>query len=311
MKRQGIGRRELLKSAVGAAAGVGGAKALGLGERAELDATESDSAPMPVRRLGRTDYRVPLFSLGGQSTIEQPGRRDQAVSIIHRALDLGVNYIDTAAAYGQGVSESYIGEVMKERRKQVFLATKTRERTYDGALRECEASLKRLNTDCLDLYQHHAVHRDEQLEELLGRNGAAHAFARLHREGVIKHHGITGHSPRVLLKALQQYDFDCTLVTLNPADEWMLDREYLGEFLATAAEKDVGVIGMKVVARGRILERGLTMPQLMAYTLSFPVATVVIGITTYEQVEQDVEIACAFRPLSEQQRAELERRATA
>ncbi len=306
--RQGIGRRELLKSVLGAAAGVGG---LGLGERSELYAVEEGLESMPVRRLGRTEYRVPLFSLGGQSTIEQPGRRDQAVPIIHRALDLGVNYIDTAAAYGQGISESYIGEVMKERREQVFLATKTRDRTYEGALRECEASLKRLNTDYLDLYQHHAVHRDEQLEELLGRDGAAHAFARLHREGVIKHHGITGHSPRVLLKALQQYDFDCTLVTLNPANEWMLDREYLGEFLATALEKDVGVIGMKVVARGRIWKSGLTMSQLMSYTLSFPVATVVIGITTYEQVEQDVAIARAFQPLSEEQRAELERRVTA
>ncbi len=309
--RQGIGRRELLKSVLGAAAGVGGVQGLGLGERSELHAVEGGAASMPVRRLGRTEYRVPLFSLGGQSTIEQPGRRDQAVPIIHRALDLGVNYIDTAAAYGGGVSESYIGEVMKERREQVFLATKTRDRTYEGSLRECEASLKRLNTDYLDLYQHHAVHRDEQLEELLGRDGAARAFARLHREGVIKHHGITGHSPRVLLKALQQYDFDCTLITLNPANEWMLDREFLGEFLATALEKDVGVIGMKVVARGRIWKSGLTMPQLMAYTLSFPVATVVIGITTYEQVEQDVAIARDFQPFSEEQRAELERRVTA
>ena len=91
----------------------------------------------------------------------------------------------------------------------------------------------------------------------------------------------------------------------------MLDREFLGEFLATAVEKDVGVIGMKVVGRGRILESGLTMPQLMAYTLSFPVATVIVGITTYEQVEQDVAIARAFEPLSEEQRTELERRAIA
>ena len=309
--REGIGRRELLKSALGAAAGVGAARAVGLAERAGLYAAESGPAPMPVRRLGRTDYQVPLFSLGGQSTVEQPGRRDEAVPIIHRALDLGVNYIDTAAAYGKGVSESYIGEVMKERRKEVFLATKTRDRTYDGTLRECEASLKRLHTDYLDLYQHHAVHRDEQLDEILGRDGSLRAFQRLHDEGVIRYKGITGHSPRVLLKALRQYDYDCTLVTLNPADLWMLDREFLGEFLAAAAEKDVGVIGMKVVGRGRILESGLTMPQLMAYTLSFPVATVVIGITTYEQVEQNVAIARAFEPLSEEQRAAMERRATA
>jgi uncharacterized protein len=98
--RQEIGRRELLKSALGAAAGVGAARAVDFAGRPGLYAAESGPAPMPVRRLGRTGYRVPLFSLGGQSTIEQPGRRDEAVRIIHRALDLGVNYIDTAAAYG-------------------------------------------------------------------------------------------------------------------------------------------------------------------------------------------------------------------
>ena len=306
-----IGRRELLKSALATAAGVGAAKAIHLAGLPALQAAQPDGEPMPTRRLGKTGYQVRLFSLGGQSTIEQEGRREDSVRIINRALDLGANYIDTAEAYGKGISESYIGDVMKHRRKEVFLATKTRDRTSEGTLRDCEASLKRLQTDYLDLYQHHAVHHDEQLEQIFAKDGSIHAFERLHKEGVIKHLGITGHSPRVLLDALKRYDYDCVLFTINPADIWMLDREYLDEFLATAAEKDVGVIAMKVVARGRMSESGVTMTQLMRYALSFPVATAIIGITTPDQIDEDVAIARAFEPLSQQERAAIERRVKA
>ncbi len=308
---QYIARRQLLKSAMAAAAGMGAARSLDVAHLSHLYAGQGDVAPMPARRLGRTDYQVRLFSLGAQATVEQEGRQEEAVEIINRALDLGVNYIDTAPRYGAGISERNVGEVMKDRRKEVFLATKSHDLTYDGTMRLCEESLERLQTDYLDLYQHHAVHRDEQLEQILARDGAVRAFERLQEEGVIKHKGITGHSSRVLLRALEQYDYACALITLNPADIWMLDREYLGAFFAKAAEKDVGVIGMKVVARGQILERGLTMKELLTYTLSFPVATAVVGISVVEQLDENVAIARGFEPLSEEARAAIERRAAA
>lgn len=313
-----IGRRELLKSGLAAVAGLGAANAIGLPDGTGLHAAPAGRAAMPTRRLGRTNYQVGLFSLGGQATLEEQGRRDDAVEIINRALDLGVNYLDTAPRYGRvrdgqerviGVSEGYIGEVMKHRRKEVFLASKSHDYTYDGTMKLCEQSLKRLQTDYLDLYQHHAVHTDEKLDETQAKDGAVRAFERLHREGVIRYQGITGHSSRVLVRALERYDYDCVLVTLNAANLWMLDREHLGKLLATAAEKDVGVVAMKVVARGDVLKKGLTMEEALTYTLSFPVATAIVGISLVEQVDHNVRIARAFDPFDQDQIAELERRA--
>jgi len=121
---------------------------------------------MPVRPLGKTGHMVCIYSLGGQATIETPGKEELSVRIINRAIDLGINYIDTAAAYGRtganitkadarGHSERNIGQVMKTRRKEVFLASKTDDRTYDGSMRLLEKSLKNLQTDHLDLWQVH------------------------------------------------------------------------------------------------------------------------------------------------------------
>ncbi|MFO7908221.1 MAG: aldo/keto reductase [Planctomycetota bacterium] len=313
-----IRRRELLKSGLATVAGLGAANAIGVPNPLSLHAAPADRAPMPTRRLGRTDYQVRLFSLGGQATVEKEGRREDAVEIINRALDVGVNYIDTAPRYGRlrdgggsqlGISEGYIGEVMKDRREEVFLASKSHDYSYDGTMKLCEQSLERLQTDHLDLYQHHAVHTDEKLSQTQAKDGAVRAFERLHREGVIRYKGITGHSSRVLLRALEQYDYDCVLVTLNAANLWMLEREYLGKLLATAAEKDVGVIAMKVVARGDVLDKGLTMEEALTYTLSFPVATAIIGISTVDQVDHNARIARGFEPFNEDQIAELERRA--
>ena len=132
-------RREFVK------VGTAGAAAVALAGRER----PTRAAAMPERSLGRTGHRVRLFSLGGQATLEKPGTHDESVAIINRAIDLGVNYIDTAAAYGQGISQTYIGEVMGTRRKDVFLASKTHDRTRDGSLKLLEQSLTLLKTDRL------------------------------------------------------------------------------------------------------------------------------------------------------------------
>jgi uncharacterized protein len=160
MPNDPISRREFVKL------GAAGAAALMLGK----DTT--GAASMTERPLGRTGHNVRLFSLGGQATIEKPGTRDLSVRIINRAIDLGVNYIDTAASYGRGISQTYIGEVMATRRREVFLASKTNDRTRDGALRQLDESLKLLQTDRLDLWQLHNIMRDEQLDQIFGKDGA-------------------------------------------------------------------------------------------------------------------------------------------
>jgi uncharacterized protein len=297
----------MLKTTLAAAAGCTIGGTLGLGGLSNVYAAAARTQFMPTRKLGRTGLDVPIFSLGGQSTIEQPGRLDDALAIIHRALDLGLNYIDTSHIYGNGVSESYIGEVMKERRGEVFLATKSREFSYDGAMRMIEGSLQRLQTDHVDLYQHHHVSTDAVLDQVLAPDGARKAFEKLHAEGVVRNLGITGHSSRVLKRAIEAVDMDCALITVNPAHIAMTDPEHLDDFMTTAVEKRVGVIAMKVTGRNELLRRHpITMEQAMRYTLSFPVATAIIGITEMGQLDENVELARRFRPLTDAEMAELE-----
>jgi uncharacterized protein len=297
----------MLKATLATAAGCTLGGALGLGGLSNAYAAAAGARAMPTRRLGRTGLDVPIFSLGGQSTIEQPDKLDEAVAIIHRALDLGLNYIDTSHIYGNGVSESYIGEVMKERRGEVFLATKSREFSYDGAMRMIEGSLERLQTDHVDLYQHHNVSTDAALDEVLAPDGARKAFEKLHAEGVIKHLGISGHSSRVLKRAIEAVDMDCALITVNPAHIAMTDTEHLDAFMTTAVNRRVGVIAMKVTGRNQLLRRHpITMEQAMRYTLSFPVATAIIGITEMAQVDENVELARQFRPMTDAEMWELE-----
>jgi uncharacterized protein len=304
---QVLSRRDMLKTTLAAAAGCAIGGTLGLGRLSNAYAGVGGVPAMPTRTLGKTGFEVPIFSLGGQSTIEQPGRRDEAVAIIHRALDLGLRYIDTSHIYGDGVSESYIGEVMKARRGEVFLATKSRQFSYDGAMRMIEGSLERLQTDHVDLYQHHHVSTDATLDEVLAADGARKAFEKLHAEGVVKHLGISGHSSRVLKRAMEAVDMDCVLITVNPAHMAMTEVEHLDDFMTTAVEKRVGVIAMKVTGRNQLLrQHPITMEQAMRYTLSFPVATAVIGITEIGQLDENFEIARRFKPMTDAEMAQLE-----
>lgn len=300
-------RRSFLKAGLLTAAG------LGLGgwggawlKSANAAGPETVKHGMATRALGRTGWKTPLFSLGGQATIEQPGQTEKAHEIIKRALDLGINYIDTAPAYGRGVSESYIGEAIKGRRDQVFLATKSHDYSYDGTMRLVEQSLQRLQTDRIDLYQHHNVGSDRQLQTILAENGALRAFRRLREEKVVEHLGITSHSSRILLQALERDEYECMLITLNPAGAHMNDRNHLDAFMTKAEEKEIGVIAMKLVSRGRLLQGDMEMEKLIRYSLSFPVATAVIGITDVWQVDEDVKLARQFKPLSGEARQKLE-----
>jgi len=262
---------------------------------------------------------VRLFSLGGQASIEQPDKHDVSIAIINRAIDLGVNYIDTAAAYGRprtpdtprwelnGISQTYIGEVMASRRKEVFLASKTDDRTRDGSLKLLEQSLKLLKTDHLDLWQLHNIMRDEQVEQIFAKDGALEALLKARDQKMVRFLGITGHyDPAVLYRALERFDFDTILMALNPADRHLLP--FQTDLLALANRKKMGVIGMKIPARDRLFRPdGIsTMKQAMGYTLTLPISTVIIGCKTVEQLEENISIAKNFTPLPAAEMARLE-----
>lgn len=331
MSSPGMGRRELFQWGALAATGL-------LASKLEAHAPEFSGAhhepprnprtalAMPTRNLGRTGHLVGLFSLGGQASIEKPENEKIAVPLIERALDLGVNYFDTSARYGgEGRwSERYCGQVMKQRRREVFLASKTHDRSREGSLRHMEISLKLLNTDHLDLWQLHNMQTMDDVNRVCAKGGALEAFLQAREQGLVRFLGITGHAdPDVLMEGIRRFPFDTVLMAFNAADP---QHRSFRKLLSLAVEKEMGIIGMKVPARSRLLATfrppqnpapgspklvpgTLTMQEAMRYVLSFPFSTVIIGCDNLAQLEENVGIARNFRPFSEAQLATIEAKA--
>ena len=176
---------------------------------------------IPTRNLGKTGYKVGIFSLGGQAALEKPNNFDVAVPIIERALDLGVNYIDTSSIYGgpDRWSEQYVGKVMAHRRDQAFLATKTKERTRDDSMRMIERSLQLLQTDHVDLWQLHDIGTMTDINDVFAKGGAMEALLEMKEQKVVRFLGLTGHyRPDALMEGIRRYPFDTILMAMNAAD---------------------------------------------------------------------------------------------
>ncbi len=322
-KRNSNSRRDFVKATGAAAAGVV-VHALSsdvVSATPPLPPNPATAAAMPTRNLGRTGYRVGIFSLGGQATVEQPNRETEAVAIIEKAIDLGVNYIDTAAQYGgkDRWSQRYIGQVMKRRRREVYLASKTHDRTRDGSLRLLEESLRLLNTDHLDAWQLHHVTSMDDVDQIFAKGGAMEALQQAREEKTVRFLGVTGHAdPDVLIECLRRFSFDQILMAVNAADPSHLS--FQERLLPMAVERQMGIIGMKIPSRGRLLSTwpavgpyaagkkqpgSLGMKDALYYVLSLPVSTVIIGCDSVEQLTENVRLAREFTPLTEQQRAAI------
>src|SRR6476661_162856 len=220
----------------------------------ELPSNPRTPAAMPTRNLGKTGFKVGIFSLGGQAALEHGNNFDVAVPIIERALDLGVNYIDTSSIYGgpERWSEQYVGVVMKKRRHEAFLATKTKERTREASLRMIEKSLKLLNTDHVDLWQLHDIGLQEDVDAIFAKGGAMEALLEMQDQKVVRFLGVTGHyRPEALIDAVKRHPFDTILLALNAADTHI--HSFTDQLLPLVVEKQMGIIGMKVPSRGRLL----------------------------------------------------------
>src|SRR5271156_1194683 len=175
---------------------------------------------MPTRNLGKTGYKVGIFSLGGQAALERANNFEIAVPIIDRALDLGVNYIDTSSIYGGPArwSEQYVGQVMKRRRNETFLATKTKERTRDGSMQMIEKSRQLLNPDHVDPGQLHDIGTSTDVNDVFAKGGAIEALLEMKEQKVVRYLGITGHyRPDALMDCIHRYPFDCILMAINAA----------------------------------------------------------------------------------------------
>ena len=255
---------------------------------------------MEKRKLGKTGEDVTILGLGGYHLLEISD--EDAIKIMNRYLDAGGNYIETAEQYGEGESERKVGLVIKDRRDDCFLTTKCHVRDKKGAEETINSSLKRLNTDHVDLLIFHEVQKEDELEQILSKDGAMEAFEKAKRDGKIRFIGISGHGiPDVLIKALKQYNFDAVMTGFNFFDRFNFpDAENI--LIPLAKEKGVGIIGMKAVADGLLWEYA---EESFRYSLSLPIDLMVSGFNTIEMFEKDLEIVNNFKPMTEKEKEKL------
>lgn len=314
-------RRVFLKC-LGTAATLGAADAL----HAEDKPAAADVAkrPFPMHVLGKTGVQVSAMALGGVAGMQRPRSKDfEPAALAEAALDLGISYFDTAPAYNQGQSESNYGEVLARRRKEVFLATKTGDRTYDGTMRSVEQSLKRLRTDRVDLLQIHGTTRTEDLAAWGKPGGVLAALHELRDQKVTRFIGVTGHeSADVMRRAIEMYEFDTVLTTFNPTER---RRPFRESVLPLAVEKKMGILAMKVMGGGfGSLAAGnpakntgtwyhdetpkqAESRMLVRYALGLPISVAIVGMKSVEQLKANIAAVCNFTPLDAAERERLEK----
>ena len=260
---------------------------------------------IPKRLFGKTGERLTIIGQAG-GRFPMCGFED-AKAITLRAYELGINYFDTARIYWDGRSEEVYGEVLPQFRKEIFLTTKSPQRTRQGADADLEKSLRALKTDHVDLWQIHQVSTMDEVDQIFAPGGAIEAFEAAKKAGKCRFIGFTGHSdPQVHLAMLKRYDkYDTILMPLHPADPAF--QSFEKNVLPVAVERGMGIQGMKGTANAKLLQ-AIHLRDCLSYVLSLPIHCLALGCTTLGQIEDDVRIARQFKPLTEEQMAQLRER---
>jgi len=254
--------------------------------------------------LGRTGQKVTLLGLGGEGVLRTVGQGKAASALINRALDLGLTYFESARAYSG--SEAYYGRALGERRKDIFLASKSHDRSRKGALDHLHETLRNMRTDHLDLWQVHDVREEVDIEEIFGPGGAIEAFVEAKKQGKTRFIGVTGHhDPAIIRKCIERFDFDTVLMPVNPAEQQY--RSFIEDVFPLAFKKNMGIIGMKVYLRGFVsrLPWYTSMEPFLRFALSQPASTIVIGCDDIAQLEQNVKFAGQFKPMKTEEQQSL------
>lgn len=225
---------------------------------------------------------------------------DEALRVLNQAIDLGISYLDTAISYGNGLSETRVGRVMKTRRKDVWLATKVppSARTRDAARRQVEQSLKRLQTSRVDLLHIHSLTDEADLARIEAPDGVLKALYELRAQNAARFIGMTSHTDgAVMARAIERHDLDGVQMAMDPARA----NKFEELALLAAKKKNLGIIVMKVTAQDRLVGQGTgraDIDALIRYALSLPVATAVVGMPKREFIEHNVAVARDFRPMT-------------
>jgi predicted aldo/keto reductase-like oxidoreductase len=257
---------------------------------------------IPKRVFGKTGERLTIIGqAGGRFPLCS---YDDAKAITLRAYELGVNYFDCARIYWEGKSEQVYGDVLPPFRKHIFLTSKSPQRSRQGAEADLQKSLRALKTDYLDLWQIHQVSMMDEVEQIFAPGGAMEAFESAKQAGKCRFIGFTGHhDPQVHLAMLKKYDkYDTILMPLNAADPSYLSFEK--NVLPIAVERGMGIQAMKSTANSKLLQ-AISLRDCLSYVLSLPVHCLALGCTTIGQIEDDVRIARQFKPLAEDQLAQI------
>ncbi len=297
----GVTRREFLEMGVAATLSVGAEKIVWAADA---------KSEVPRRTLGRTGEKVSMVGLGGYHIGSQKDEQE-SIRIIRTALDNGINFLDNCWDYNGGESEVRMGKALRDGyRQRAFVMTKIDGRTRKAAAQQIEESLRRLQTDHLDLLQFHEIIRMEDPERVFAAGGGMESVVEAQKAGKVRYIGFTGHkSPDIHLKMLEtadahQFHFDTVQMPLNVMDAHY--NSFGKKVLPVLVKKEIGVLGMKPMGAGIILNSKTVEPmECLHYAMSLPTSVVITGCDSVTLVEQAVTAAKTFKPMNEVQVAAL------
>jgi len=294
-------RREFLKSTVAAA----------ITMRAALAALAAEPRNgIPYRKLGRTGEQVSIVGIGGFHIGQKP-TEEEAIRIVRTALDSGVNFLDNCWDYNDGRSEIRMGKALRDGyREKAFLMSKIDGHSKTAAARQIDESLKRLQTDHVDLMQFHEVIRPDDPEKVFGAGGSLEAMREAQKAGKVRHIGFTGHkSPEIHLHMLEVartngFHFDTVQMPLNVMDAHYAS--FTRKVLPVLVQEEIGVLGMKPIGSGKIMEsKTVEAIECLHYAMNLPTSVVITGCDSMAVLEQALQAARTFKAMEEKEVAAL------
>ena len=298
MNRDDLDRRSFLKTTVGTTV----AAALG-GVAGSWARAAETYGKMPMRTLGATGLKVSLIGLGGHHAAASKKDED-AIALMHRALDLGINFLDNADCYHNGRAEELMGKAIEGRRQKFVLMTKVDQRDAAGSLKTLETSLRRLRTDYIDIWQFHGLDNLADLDKVLGPGGAMETAEKAKKEGKIRFVGMTGHNFETQLEMTKRYPLDTYMMTLNCVDPHF--RSFRKNVVDEAVKKNAGIIAFKTMAAGNLLSLNVAKAdEALRWVWSQPVGVAVSGMDRMEVLNYNVYLAKNFQPMPENEQAAL------